>query len=308
MRAPTHSLANGTASAMTDGQEPSDSGGNWLRHVAATRSSLSVAEQRVAALVLAQPHELLNQSVGTVARLAGVSEPTVIRCCRSLGCAGFSDFKMRLAQSLATGQAFAPADVGPGDSVAQLTAKVFNKAAGTLLQVRGQLDPGRIGRAVELLAAAKRIECYGLGSSGIVAADAQHKFFRLGLPSAAYSDAHVHGMAATMLRPGDVVLAISASGRTMDLLSSVALARESGADVIGITALGSPLAHECTVSLEIIVDEDTDIYTPMTTRLAQLAVVDVLAIGVALQQGPELLSRLQRAKESLRTRRVRGFE
>jgi RpiR family transcriptional regulator, carbohydrate utilization regulator len=282
--------------------------GSWLRHIAAVREQLSTAEQRVAALVLAQPHELLNQSIGTVARLAGVSEPTVIRCCRSLGCAGFSDFKMRLAQSMATGQAFVHADVGPGDSIAELAAKVFNKAAGTLLQVRGQLDPLRLEFAVDLLAAARRVEFYGLGSSGIVAADAQHKFFRLGLPSAAYSDAHVHGMAATMLRPGDVVVAISASGRTVDLLSSVALARESGADVIGITALGSPLARECTVALEIVVDEDTDIYTPMTTRLAQLAVVDVLAIGVALRQGPELLTRLQRAKESLRSKRVRGFE
>jgi len=282
--------------------------GSWLRHVAGMREQLSSAEQRVANLVLAQPQELLNQSIATVARLAGVSEPTVIRCCRSLGCAGFSDFKMRLAQSIATGQAFVHADVGPGDSIAELAAKVFNKAAGTLLQVRGQLDPVRLERAVDLLAAARRVECYGLGSSGIVAADAQHKFFRLGLPSAAYSDAHVHGMAATMLRPGDVVLAISASGRTVDLLSSVALARESGAEVIAITALGSPLARECTVGLEIVVDEDTDIYTPMTTRLAQLAVVDVLAIGVALRQGPELLVRLQRAKESLRSKRVRGFE
>jgi RpiR family carbohydrate utilization transcriptional regulator len=284
------------------------SGGTWLRHVAAMREQLSTAEQRVAAVILAQPQELLNQSIAKVARLAGVSEPTVIRCCRSLGCVGFSDFKMRLAQSMATGQAFVHADVGPGDSIAVLAAKVFNKAAGTLLQVRGQLDPARLERAVDLLAVARRVECYGLGSSGIVAADAQHKFFRLGLPSAAYSDAHVHGMAATMLRPGDVVVAISASGRTMDLLSSVALARESGADVIGITALGSPLARECTVGLEIVVDEDTDIYTPMTTRLAQLAVVDVLAIGVALRQGPELLIRLQRAKENLKSRRVRGFE
>ncbi|HMI36212.1 MAG TPA: SIS domain-containing protein, partial [Steroidobacteraceae bacterium] len=127
-------------------------------------------------------------------------------------------------------------------------------------------------------------------------------------PSVAYSDAHVHGMAATMLRPGDVVMAFSASGRTVDLLSSVDLARESGADVIGITALGSPLAARCSVALELLVDEDTDIYTPMTTRLAQLAVVDVLAVGVALRQGPELLTRLERAKESLRSKRVRGFE
>jgi RpiR family carbohydrate utilization transcriptional regulator len=135
-----------------------------------------------------------------------------------------------------------------------MAAKVFGKAARTLLQVRSQLDPARLEKAIALLCAARRVECYGLGSSGIVAADAQHKLFRLGLPSVAYSDAHVNGMAATMLRPGDVVMAFSASGRT-DLLSAL-IWRAIEADVIGITALGSPLAARCGVALELLVDED----------------------------------------------------
>jgi RpiR family transcriptional regulator, carbohydrate utilization regulator len=287
---------------------PAGGEGGWLKFLTSARERLPAAERRVADLVLARPNELLQLSLAAVASQAQVSEPTVIRCCRSLGCHGFADFKLRMAQSLASGQLFMHADVAPGDSVADMTAKVFGKAARTLLQVRTQLDPARLERAIALLGAARRVECYGLGSSGLVAADAQHKLFRLGLHSVAYSDAHVHGMAATMLRPGDVVLAFSASGRTVDLLASVDLARESGADVIGVTALGAPLAARCTVALELLIDEDTDIYTPMTTRLAQLAVVDVLAVGIALRQGPELLVRLQRAKESLRSKRVRGFE
>ncbi len=282
--------------------------GGWLKFLMSARERLPAAERRVADLVLERPHELLQLSLAAVANQAQVSEPTVIRCCRSLGCHGFADFKMRMAQSLASGQLFMHSDVGPNDSVAEMAAKVFGKAARTLLQVRSQLDPARLETAISLLCGARRVECYGLGSSGIVAADAQHKLFRLGFPSVAYSDAHVHGMAATMLRPGDVVLAFSASGRTVDLISSVDLARESGADVIGITALGAPLAARCTVALELLVDEDTDIYTPMTTRLAQLTVVDTLVVGMALRQGPELLTRLQRAKDSLRSKRVRGFE
>ena len=281
---------------------------SWLKFLLHEREGLPTAERRVADWVLDRPHELLKLSLAAVAYQAQVSEPTVIRCCRSLGCHGFADFKLRMAQSLASGQLFLHADVGAHDSVAEMSAKVVGKAARTLLQLRSQLDPARLEAAIALLCAARRVECYGLGSSGIVAADAQHKLFRLGLPSVAYSDAHVHGMAATMLQPGDVVIAFSASGRTVDLLSSVDLAREAGADVIGITALGSPMATRCTVALELLIDEDTDIYTPMTTRLAQLTVVDVLVVGVALRQGPELLVRLQRAKESLRNKRVRGFE
>ncbi|HEX9139446.1 MAG TPA: transcriptional regulator HexR [Steroidobacteraceae bacterium] len=288
--------------------QPAVPANGWLRYLDESRARLPAAERRVAELIVARPHEVLGLPLATMAAFAKVSEPTVIRCCRSLGCSGFTDFKLRLAHSLASGHSFVHADVRPEDSVAEMTAKVFNKAASTLLQVRGQLDPARLERAIGLLAAARRVEFYGLGSSGIVAADAQHKFFRLGLPAAAYSDAHVHGMAATMLKPGDVVVAFSASGRTTDLLSSVDLARESGADVIGITALGAPLAARCTVAIEVVVDEDTDIYTPMTTRLVQLAIVDVLAVGVALRQGPQLLARLQRAKQSLHNKRVRGFE
>jgi RpiR family carbohydrate utilization transcriptional regulator len=298
------------AGAVTPGEAEKTvaEGGGWLRFLAASCERLPAAERRVAEWVLVRPHELLQLSLAQVAHRTGVSEPTVIRCCRSLGCSGYSDFKLRMAQGLATGPQFVHADVRPGDSVADMAAKVFGKAASTLLQVRGQLDAVRVEQAIGLLAAARRVECYGLGSSGIVATDAQHKFFRLGLPASAYSDAHVHGMAATMLRPGDVVIAFSASGRTVDLLSSVDLARESGADVIAVTAVGSPLAARSSVAIELLIDEDTDIYTPMTTRLVQLAVVDVLAVGVALRQGPDLLIRLQRAKEALRSKRVRGFE
>jgi len=296
-------VATGPAAAGA-GNEAS----GWLKFLLHSRERLPAAERRVADLVLERPNELLKLSLAAVAQLAQVSEPTVIRCCRSLGCQGFADFKLRMAQSLASGQLFMHADVSPQDSVAEMAAKVFGKAARTLQQVSSQIDAARLEAAIDLLCKARRVECYGLGSSGIVALDAQHKLFRLGLPSVAYSDAHVHGMAATMLHPGDVVIAFSASGRTRDLLSSVDLARETGADVIGITALGAPLAARCTVALELLIDEDTDIYTPMTTRLAQLTVVDVLAVGVALRQGPELLTRLQRAKASLRDKRVRGFE
>ncbi len=279
-----------------------------LSRIAEAQDELTPAEAKVAALVLAEPERVLRESLTVVAGRAAVSEPTVIRFCRSMGLDGFQSFRRRLAQSLARGALCLPTDILPSDSPAELANKVLERSARILLDVRAQLDPARLERAISLLAAARRVEFYGLGSSGIVAADARHKFFRLGIAAAAYPDAHVHGMAATMLSPGDVVVAISSTGRTIDLISSVELAREAGADVISITAPGSPLAEISTVPLEISVDEDTDIYTPMTTRLAQLAIVDVLSVGVALRQGPELLARLERARLSLRNKRVRGFD
>ena len=279
-----------------------------LRRIASARESLSPAEGKVAAVVLAAPAWVLQSTLSAVAARATVSDPTVIRFCRSLGLDGFQAFRLRLAQSLATGASLLYRDVDANDSAADLAVKVFERGARTLGDVSGQLVSDRLERAIGLLAGARRIECYGLGSSGIVADDARHKFFRLGLQAVSYADAHVHGMAATMLTPADVVLAISSTGRTIDLISSVELAREAGAAVIGIAPPGSPLALRCEVALEISVDEDTDVYTPMTTRLAQLTLIDVLSIGVALRLGPGLAARLERARDSLRGKRLADSE
>jgi RpiR family carbohydrate utilization transcriptional regulator len=280
----------------------------FLKRVAALVESLSPSEAKVAAVVLSAPAWVLDNSLATVAARAGVSEPTVIRFCRSLGLDGFQTLRLRLAESLASGASLLYRNVDASDSAADLTAKIFERSARTLLDVRSQLLPARLEQAVGLLATARRIDFYGLGSSGIVAADARHKFFRLGLYAASYADAHVHGMAATLLGPRDVVVAISSTGRTIDLRSSVELAREAGASVIAIGPPGSALMGHATVPIEFAVDEDPDVYSPMTTRLAQLAVIDVLSVGVALRLGPELLERLERTQRSLRDKRLQPVD
>ncbi len=280
----------------------------FLKRIAALLDTLSPAEAKVAGVLLSAPAWVLGSALATVAERAGVSEPTVIRFCRSLGLDGYPALRLRLAESLASGASLLYRDVAADDSPADLAAKIFERSARTLIDVRSQLQPARLEEAIALLAGARRIEFYGLGSSGIVAADARHKFFRLGLQAVSYSDAHVHGMAATMLGPRDVVVAISSTGRTIDLISSVEIAREAGAAVIVIAPPGSPLATRATVAIEFSVDEDPDVYSPMTTRLAQLAVIDVLSVGVALRLGPELMDRLERSQASLRDKRLQSID
>jgi RpiR family carbohydrate utilization transcriptional regulator len=276
--------------------------------VEAARARQSASERRVAELVIKQPQNILNLSIGELAALAKVSEPTVIRFCRTIGCRGYKDFKLRLAQSLAVGVPYVHADVSPDDSASALVVKVFDRAIATLISVRNQLDAKSFQRAVDILAAATKIEFYGQGNSGIVALDAQHKFFRLQVHAVAYSDPHIHGMAATMLKPGDAVVAISNSGRTKDLLRSIELARKAGAEVIGITQSGSAMAKHCTVALYVDSAEDPEVYVPMTSRTAHLTIIDALAVGVALKRGPGLTRDLERSKESLKGKRVRGDE
>lgn len=275
-----------------------------LAQIEAVRERLSKAEQRVADYVLSHPDTIMALSIAALAGAVGVSQPTVARFCMALGFSGFKEFKLRLVQSLAGGVPFVHRDVGVGDPASALVAKVLDRTIAALMRVRSDLNAADLDRAIHLLANAHRIEFYGLGNSGIIAADAQHKFFRLGMPTVAYTDPHIHGMAATLLQPGAAVMAISNTGRTRDLLRSVEYARQAGADVVAITASGSPLAKLSTVALCADVEEDPDVYSPMTSRIAHLAIIDVLAVGVALSRGPGLLGQLEKAKQSLRERRV----
>jgi len=262
------------------------------------------SEQKIAELVLKRPHSMVNASVSEVARDATVSQPTVVRFCRAIGCSGFQDFKLRLAQDLATGTPYVHEDVRPDDQVADIAAKVFNRSIAALARVRNQANPDSIGRAVDILTLAKRIEFYGFGASGVVAMDAQNKFFRLGIPCIAQTDFHVQAMSAAILGPEAAVVAVSHTGRTRELIRSIELAKESGAKVIAITSGGTPLAEKADVALLIDVAEDTGMYTPMTSRLAHLAMVDVLQVGVALRKGTLMTDSLARTKRPIRERRL----
>ncbi|MEX0729349.1 MAG: transcriptional regulator HexR [Aquisalimonadaceae bacterium] len=276
-----------------------------LARIRSLRSELRRSEQKVADLILSRPNAIINAPISSIAQEADVSEPTVIRFCRAVGCTGFQDFKLRLAGSLASGVPYIYSGVSLDDRTEDLAGKVFDRAIATLIQVRNHLDSGALERAITILANASRIEFYGHGASGIVAMDAQHKFFRLGIPTVAYSDPHTHSMSAAILPKGSAVVAISHTGRSLDLVRSAELAMESGADVVSITAFGSPLAEKSTVALYADVAEDTDTFTPMTSRIAHLTINDILAVGVALRKGPELVHQLEKTKRNLAEKRLR---
>lgn len=275
-----------------------------LDRIESQLDELRPSEQLVARFVLRHPNLVITLPFPEIAARVGVSQPTVARFCIAAGFKGYRDFKLRLAQSLANGVPFIHQDVSAHDSMADVGAKVFDRGIAALLTVRNHLDPGALQQATRLLASAARIEIYGLGNSGIVATDAQHKFFRLGVPVVAYSDPHVHAMSASLLGKRDVVVAISGTGRTRELIRSVEIARNAGASVIAITASASPLAKLATVALLADVPEDLDVYAPMTTRMVHLVIIDVLSVGMAMEKGPELAERLRRSKAAIAERRI----
>lgn len=278
-----------------------------LDRIRASLPALSPAEQRVGKLVLADARSFASLPVAELAERSHVSKPTVVRFCRSIGYDGLADFKLKLAGTVNEGVPFVHRSVDEDDKPADLVVKVIDNAVSALLKYRNDATAHAFDRAIEALTEAarkkQRIEFYGVGNSGIVAHDAEHKFFRLGVNAVAYNDAHVQVMAATMVGPGDCVVVISNSGRSRDLLDALEIARRKGATTIVITASGSPLAHQAQILLSVDHPEDYDRYSPMVSRLLHLTVIDILTTGVALRLGPELRPMLQEIKKNLRAKR-----
>jgi len=291
-----------------------------LERIRASIPALPPAEQRVAKLLLADPRSFATLPVAELAERSHVSKPTVVRFCRSVGYDGLADFKLKLAGSVNEGVPFVHRSVDDDDKAGDIVVKVVDNAVAALLRYRNAAAHQSVERAIAALAEAgrrsaegARIEFYGVGNSGIVAADAQHKFFRLGVNAHAVSDSHIQVMSATMLKPGDVAVVISNSGRSKDLIDVAEIARRRGATVIAITASGSPLAVDSRAAgasgILLAADhpEDADRYSPMVSRLLHLMIVDILTTGVALRLGSaQLRPALQAIKKNLRERRYVG--
>ncbi|TCK02713.1 MurR/RpiR family transcriptional regulator [Marinobacterium mangrovicola] len=276
---------------------------NLLQEIDAALESLNRSERKVADVILADPQAATRASIAVLARAADVSEPTVNRFCKRFDTAGFPDFKLHLAQSLASGVPYVTRSVEPGDTAERYTPKIFEATMASLSIAKERIDPADVNLAVDQLIQAKQINFFGLGAGGSIALDAQHKFFRFNIPVVAYDDVLMQRMVAAAATTGDVIVIFSNTGRTRDLVDIARLAREGGATVLGVTAPGSPLAEHCSVVLGVEEPEDTDNYMPMISRIIHLVVVDILATGVTLRRGPDFQSHLKRIKESLKETR-----
>ena len=280
-------------------------GRNVIELIMVRLSTLRKSDRRVAEHILSNPHAALTATVAATARAAGVSEPTVMRFCAALGFDGFQDFKLRLAHSMALGVPATQSALHEADTPRALADKVFDYAMTSLDWARTRLDHQAVGQAIELLVAAKRIEFFGFGASWIVAADAQQKFPLFGVPCLVHTDSHQQFIAASMMQPGDVAVAISNTGQTASLLEVIRTAREMGATVIGISGRAGRMSHLCNLLLVVETLENTDVYTPMISRLAALLLIDILAVGVAMRRGGAHQLRIKGMKRRLSAMRSR---
>jgi len=247
---------------------------------------LQPAEQRVAATVLDDPAAAAGLSVQALAARASTSTATVLRFCRAVGAEGYPQLRLALAGAAAAEAALDPqqpaGDIDAADSLDQVIAKIVHNEARALAETGAQLDRAALRTAVDAIAGARRIDVVGIGASGLVALDLQQKLHRIGLMAFGWTDAHAALTAAALTGPSDVLVAISHSGTTTDVLEPVALAAARGATTVGLTNFGgSPLATAARVVLTTAARELPLRSAATASRIAQLAVVDCLFVGVA---------------------------
>ena len=266
-----------------------------------TRPKLRPAERRVADVVLNDVEAAVRASNSQLARAAGVSEPTVTRFCRTLGCEGVRDFKLRLAQSLVAGpMSLQYTGAGNENAAPAFWNAVFGQARQAIGLAERQLDAAAVNEAIERIANAGRVFVFGLGGgSTSLAIDMQYRLFRFGISVASYTDAHLMRMVAATVQPNDVVVMISATGRTRELIEAAEIARQYDARVVALTRPGSELADAADIGLTIDVPEIVNVLKPTASRFAYLAAIDLLATGVAYRLGPEAHQTIRRVKLNL---------
>ena len=270
--------------------------------IRAAAPSLPPAEQRVADAVLADVGFAVHASNGALARQAGVSEPTVTRFSRAVGCRGVRDLKVKLAQSMVVGRIYIEPPPHAGTDLAQpaLWRSVFQEIRRAVAAVEEQLRWADIERAAEAIANCAKLAAFGVGGGSTIAvAEVDHRFFRLGVAVTHSSDPRLMRMIAATLGGNDVVIAVSTTGKARDVVDAAAVAKSYGALIVAITKPQSRLAAVADIVLGLDVPEAHDALKPTASRYALLAAIDLLATATAYCKPREAQDRMRRIKFEL---------
>jgi DNA-binding MurR/RpiR family transcriptional regulator len=245
---------------------------------------LSPAEERVAERVLDDPRAAAALTISELADAARTSETTVLRFCKRLGMPGYPQLRLALAAESAQPRLLTAAetDINEDDTVDDIISKIAYADASAVEETAQQLDRVALGKAADAIAAATRVDIYGMAASGLVAMDAQQKLHRIGVVAFAWNDPHIALTSATLLGPSDVAIGISHTGTTKETIEALAKARSRGATTIAVTNFPlSRLTGTADITLTTAARETSLRSGATASRIAALTVVDCLYIAVA---------------------------
>jgi len=261
---------------------------------------LTKSEKKAADFMTLNQEKIIYCSISDVALSAKTSEATMVRICKKLGYEGFQDLKISLARQLIDKEETIHEELKPEDKVETIVEKTFNGIIQTLTMTRDGLDSSSIEKAMDAISSCSKLVIIGSGNSRAMAYDAEHKFMRIGVDVAAYSDSHLQMIAVTSLKEGDVLLAISHSGSSKDIVEAMEVAKLRGVLIISITSSGiSPASKVANINLFTYSQETKYKLYALSSRIAILAIIDTLYLGLALKMGHTAFDRFDKIDKYL---------
>jgi DNA-binding MurR/RpiR family transcriptional regulator len=261
--------------------------GGVLERIRALMPQMPEVQRMLAGIVAADPAAASRMTIVELAELGQVSTGSITRLCRALGLSGYSELRLALASDSARTEPYSlaahiGADVAPGDDIQQIAKVILANVSRAVTDSVNHVNLLDIERAAAKLTAARRVEIFGVGGSGVMAADLQQRLYRIGIPCWAWSDTHVALTGAALLGANDVVVVISHSGRTREVHDLVTEAASHGAFTIAVTdERRSPAAGNADLVLSTSVGDLGYRTEAIVARHAQLAVLDLLYVAMA---------------------------
>ena len=268
------------------------------------KSKLRSSEEKAADYIIAHAREVVNLPITELAARIGVSEATIVRMCQKVGYRGFQELKISLAMEIVSPIQAVHEEISEDDDMEAVMQKVVNAYITALNSTLQVMPSSELSRAVDYLYAARSIQFYGVGGSGPVAHDAAHKFMKTGKPVVAYTDTHMQAMAAALTEPGDVIVAISHSGSSRDIIDALAIAKSRGVTTIGVCHYArAPIDKVLTIKLGTSSYETLYRMESTSSRIAQLAIIDALFIGVCLRDPDKAVNNIRLTREVIAPKR-----
>ncbi|MBU4349126.1 MurR/RpiR family transcriptional regulator [bacterium] len=276
---------------------------NGILRIKSHLTSLKPAERKVADYILDNVNEVIHLSITKMAENVGVSEATVVKFCQHIGYSGYQELKIILAQAGGKEHGVGEhiyGEIEVNDNLDTIIEKIFQIYNQSLNNTKELLKNADIKASVEMILKARRIYFFGFGASGIVAEDAELKFKRINHIAEALIDNHKQKMVGALLTEEDLVIGISDSGKTKELIESLEIVKLTMAKIIAVTSnLGSPITKLADITLLTSSQETPFRGSALASRMAQLAVIDVLFLGVATAEYDKTLEALEKTRVAM---------
>jgi len=280
--------------------KPTFMGAKALLWIESNYNSLTKAEKKVADVVLHDKEKVVYSSVTDLAEMAVTGETTVLRFCRKLGFRGYQEFKLAVAQDLVSPNENVHGAIDETDALADIAHKITSTNSQALKDTLSLLQEKDLQKAVDAILTKKRVSFYGVGSSGITAFDAHYRFMRLGFQTASSSDPHIFTMNCALMTGDDVVVGISTSGSTKDLVDAVRTAKTNGATIICLTNHARSPITQYADAILLASSKETPLQGgAFASKLGQIHLLDILSTAVALRRKKETFDAIEKTSKAV---------